>query len=299
MRRTRRPRDTDTEKVTVIHGAPPSSSHNNGVTALRRCYAPWRRTALIGNYGSRGDGDELGECGRTAKRPTQHPVPILGGARLCGRHSGLRIRGQVERCPAGEKGPSRPREGDAALARRNTARIRLAPLDRAATCTDPRTYGPVDLQGVYHPQMIAPGPFRRAAPRRPWMPRFAGAGRTPTAGLRGDETRSLGFESRCRCRLGPAHYCLAGVRERYRHESFSDALVLGSREHAASVVRWLREATEPVDQEGGSESAQPGAVATDPAGAQGHSWVAATRALAWIAGPCGTNGMRCRPDIPR
>ena len=42
----------------------------------------------------------------------------------------------------------------------------------------------------------------------------------------------------------------------------------------------------------------PGAVATDPAGAQGDSWVAATRALARIVGPCGSNGMRCRPDIP-
>jgi hypothetical protein len=78
--------------------------------------------------------------------------------------------------------------------------------------------------------------------------------------------RSLGFESRCRCRLGPAHYCPAGVRERYRHESFSDALVLGSREHAASVVRWLREATEPVHQRVVASLLNPGGVATDPAG---------------------------------
>jgi hypothetical protein len=48
----------------------------------------------------------------------------------------------------------------------------------------------------------------------------------------------LSPEDRCRSRLRPAHYCLAGERERHRHESFSAAL--DSRERAASLGNWLR-----------------------------------------------------------
>ena len=57
-------------------------------------------------------------------------TPGFAGDRETGRRHDLVL--------AGERGRGGPGEGDAALARRITARIPLAPLDRAATCTGPR-----------------------------------------------------------------------------------------------------------------------------------------------------------------